>query len=115
MIATGYGVKITLLVPAFIGGLIALYFYDGKKLEDGTIEPPTTKGKIGVVGLGTALGLYIAPLVVDGFGLADSKGRLEIGFAVLIAALGMAVLAAVQRALRETSWGKAIESWITRR
>jgi hypothetical protein len=37
------------------------------------------------------------------------------GFAVIIAAGGLAVLANAVKALRSTNWGAAIESWITRR
>lgn len=105
------GLKLGLATPAFFGGLLALHFYD---------EPPRPGDcdrcrKVLVVLTGWGLGYFCSPLIVEAFSLTDSKGRLEVGFAVLIAAGGMALLAALLRAVRSVEWAKIIESWTTRR
>lgn len=114
-IAAELGVKLSLLLPSALGGLIALYFFEGKTLPDGSIAPTTLMTKVLVVIGGTSLGHYCGPLAVEGFNLTDKSGRLEMGFAILIAALGMAIVANFMKAIRTTDWGSVLESWIKRR
>lgn len=110
-VAGELGVKLTLLLPAALGGLLALYFYEKGPEADAC----NWCRKAMVVAIGLGIGLYGGPAVVDGFGLNDSKGRLEMGFAVLVPVLVLAVVANVLKGIRSTDWGKAIESWVTRR
>lgn len=114
-VAAELGVKLTLVLPAALGGLIALYFFDGKTLPDGTIQPASPATKAAVVLGGTGLGLFCGPLAVEAFNLTDKSGRLEMGFAILIAALGMAIVANLLKAIRDVKWGDVLASWITRR
>ncbi len=111
-IAADLGVKLTLLLPSVLGGFIALYFWE-KPEQDAGLRLRCRQAL--VVAGGAGLGLFCGPLAVEAFNLTDKSGRLEMGFAILIAALGMAILANAVKALRSTDWGKAIESWITRR
>jgi hypothetical protein len=109
--AAELGVKLSLLLPAALGGLIALQFVDDPLDEQAC--KPCRKAVVFVTG--TGLGIFCGPLPVAAFNLSDNQGRLEMGFAVIIAAGGLAVLANAVKALRSTNWGAAIESWITRR
>lgn len=114
-IAAELGIKLTLVLPAGIGGVIALQFFPGKEMPDGSIVPLTAGGKLAVFVGGTGLGLFCGPLAVEGFNLTDKSGRLEMGFAILIAAGGMALVANALKAIRQTAWGAVLESWVTRR
>lgn len=114
-IASELGIKLALLLPAALGGLIALYFFEGKQLPDGSFAPAGNSTKVVVVVCGTGLGLFCGPLVVEAFSLSDKSGRLEMGFAILVAALGMAIVSSVLKAIRTTDWGAVLESWIKRR
>lgn len=98
------GVKLTLILPSLIGGFIALYFFDEQ----------TRTGKVAVVAGGMGLGIFCGPLAVEAFSLSDKNGRLEMGFAILIGALGMAIVANALKAIRGVDWSGVLESWVKR-
>lgn len=102
-----FGIKVTLVLPSVFGGLIALYFVNG--------NVSTLAHRAAVVASGTGLGLFCAPLAVDAFSLPDTGERLEKGFSILIAALGMAILANIIKAGKEVKWSEIIESWFKRK
>lgn len=104
------GVKLTLVVPSMVGGFIALYFFD-EPAADGSCARCK---KAAVVLGGTGLGLFCGPLAVEAFSLSDKNGRLEMGFAILIAALGMAIVANALKAIRGVDWSGVLESWVKR-
>lgn len=106
----GLGVKLTLIVPSFFGGLLALYFFD-EPAQPGTCERCK---KVTVVLGGAGLGLFCGPALVDAFGLTDKNGRLEIGFALLAGALGMAIVANALKAIRSVNWTAVLEGWVRR-
>lgn len=108
--AAELGVKLTLIVPAILGGFIALYFFD-EPVKPGVCE--RCKKAAVVIG-GTALGLFCGPLIVEAFSLSDKNGRLEMGFAILIAALGMAIVANALKAIKGVDWSHVLESWVKR-
>ncbi len=110
-IETALGIKLVLLVPASLGALMGLRWIEDPLADKGCSA--CRKATVFVGGIG--FGLYGAPAVVDTFELADPSGRLEMAYALLVAALGLAVISNIVRAIRSVDWKAIIESWLTRR
>lgn len=105
------GIKLVLLIPAAIGAALAMNSFEDPLADKGCAT--CRKATAFVAGLG--LGVYGAPALVDTFELSDPNGRLEMGYAILVAALGLAVIGNIVRALRAVDLKAIIESWVTRR
>lgn len=108
------GIKLGVLFSSAVGGFLSLRFFEGDKLPDGTVRPLTVRQKWFIAAAGWAMGIYMAGLTVELFGLTDKTGKVEIGLGLVIAAFGMSLASAINRAIRELNLGPIIESWLRR-
>lgn len=109
------GIKVGLIISSAIGGLASLRFFEGEKLDDGTVRPLTTMQKWSIAGTGAAMGVFLAPATVEWFSLTDKTGKVEVGLGLLIAFFGMSLSSAVIRALKDINFKEIVESWLARR
>lgn len=107
------GIKLTMIVPSAIGGLIGLHFYR-ERLPDGKFVPIPTWTKARVFAGGTALGIYSGPLAAELLELGHRTGVSE-AMGLFIAIFGLALAAAIFRGITSADFGAIIESWLKRR
>lgn len=94
---------------------MSLRFFEGDKLSDGTVKPLSVSEKWTIAVSGSAMGVFLSGFLLDLFDVPDKTGRVETGFALLIALFGMASAASIIKAIREADIKGVIESWTKRR
>jgi hypothetical protein len=107
------GIKLTMIVPSSIGGLIGLHFYR-ERLPDGRFAPIPMWTKVRVFGGGAALGIYSGPLAAELLELGHRTGVSE-AMGLFIAVFGLALTAAIFRGIASIDFGAIAESWLKRR
>lgn len=100
-----FGLKLTIVVPAAIGALVALFFFRQQMIGG---APLGLAGSFAVWGGGCAISAYSSEAMVDALDLAN-KTRAEPAAAILLALVGMAAAAKVFQMLRDLDLKGIIE------
>lgn len=92
--------KILPSLPGFVGAVVSLRFFKAE----------TWLERITVVMSGWACAFFLTKPVVDKFSLGDSPW--SDGTAFFIGLFGMAIVAALMAAIKDTKWGDILAGWI---
>lgn len=92
--------KIIPSLPGFIGAVVSLRFFKA----DSWFE------RITVVMSGWACAFFLTKPVVDKFSLGDSQWA--DGTAFFVGLFGMAIVAALMGAIKDTKWGDILAGWV---
>lgn len=99
------------LAASLIGGIVSLYFFEGKEKQYGTNEPITIKTVALVVVGGTAMGYFLGGGVLQGLELKGTSAKMEAGASLIIAMVGMSAVAKIVK----IDWRGIAESWLKRK
>lgn len=92
--------KILPSLPGFVGAVVSLRFFKAE----------TWLERITVVLSGWACAFFLTKPVVDKFSLGDTQWA--DGTAFFIGLFGMAIVAALMGAIKETKWGDILSGWV---
>lgn len=107
------GVKLTMVLPSAIGGLIGMTFYR-ERLPDGSFTQIPTWTKVRVFAGGTALGIFSGPAAAELLEVGHRTGIAE-AMGLFIATFGLALAAAIFRGIADLNVKDIAESWLKRR
>lgn len=102
------GIHPIVIVASLVGGIISLYFFDGREKPDGSHEPVGSTQKLVIVLGGTAMGVFCTAIVTEGLELKNASAKLEAGIGLILAAVGMSILAKVLK----VDYQGIVESWL---
>lgn len=91
------GIKIQVLLASTFGGILSMHFW---RIQDAQGAAASLGQRVFVVTTGAGLGVYIGPYSAE-FLNSSNKERAEVAFGLIVAVVGMAVLANVVKAVRE--------------